>query len=130
MEFKCNSVIALYLAGKSQPAIVNELRVNKMVVYRTVTRYNDTGSIKKRHGGGHPKTATSRKMVRKVKVRMQRNPRQSAVQLTKNLDVSARSIGRILKNKLRLKPYKIQKVQDLTPAQKAVLLARAKVLKH
>lgn len=133
MEFKRNSVIALYLAGKSQPAIVNELRhlhVNKMFVYRTITRYNETGSIKKRHGGGHSKTATSPEMVRKVKARIQRNPRQSAVQLAKNLNVSARSMGRILKNELRLKPYKIQKVQDLTLAQKAVRLARAKVLKH
>lgn len=48
MEFKRNSVIALYLAGKLQPAIVRELshlKVNKMFVYRTIKRYNDTGSI-------------------------------------------------------------------------------------
>ena len=101
-----------------------------MSMYRTFTRYNDTGSIQKCHGGGHPKTATSREMVRNVKARIQRNPRQSAFQLAKNLNVSTHSIGLILKNELRLKPYKIQKVQDSTPAQKAVLLARAKVLKH
>ena len=55
MEFKRNSVIALYLSGKSQPAIVRELshlKVNKMFVYRTIKRYNDTGSIAKRYGGG------------------------------------------------------------------------------
>ena len=50
MYFKRNSVIALYLAGNSQPAIVRELKhlkVNKVFVYRTITRYN-TGSIAKR----------------------------------------------------------------------------------
>ena len=76
-------------------------------MFRTIIRYNDTGSIKKRHGGGHPKPATLREMVRKVKARIQRNPRQSAVQK------SARSIGRIIKNKLQYKSYKIQKVEDL-----------------
>lgn len=133
MEVKRNSVISLYLAGKSQSVIVNELghlHLNKMFVYRTITRYNDTDSIKKRHGGGHPTTATSSEMVRKVKARIERNPRQSAVKLAKSLNVSARSIGRILKNKLQLKPYKLQKVQDLTLAQKATRLKRAKNLKH
>lgn len=125
MEFKRNSVIAL-------PAIVRELqhlRVNKMFVYRTIMRYNDTGSIAKRFRGGPGKTATSSEMVRKVKARIQRNPRQSAAKLSKDLNVSDSSIRRILKNELKLKPYKIQKVQDLTPAQTAVRLQRSKALK-
>ncbi|XP_045457192.1 transferrin-like [Melitaea cinxia] len=40
--------------------------------------------------------------------------------------IVATSIGSILKNKLQLKPYKLQKVQDLTLAQKATRLERAK----
>lgn len=49
MDFKRNSVIALYLAGKSNAAIVKELqhlKVNKMFVSRTINRYKDTGSVK------------------------------------------------------------------------------------
>lgn len=121
MEFKRNSVIALYLAGKSQPAIVRELqhlRVDKSFVYRTITRYNDTGSIAKRYGGGPKKTATSPEMVNKVKKQIQRNPRQSARKMAIALKVSDRSIRRILETELQLKPIKIQKVQELTPAQK------------
>lgn len=132
MDIKRSYVIALHLAGKSQPAIVRELRqlrVNKMFVYRTIKRYNETGSIAKRHGGGHPKTATSRNMIRKVKARIQRNPRQSAGELAKSLKVSDSSIRRILKKELQLKPYKIQKVQHLTSTQKIVRLQRARALK-
>lgn len=131
MDFKRNSVVALYLAGKSQPAIVRELehlKVNKVFVYRTITRYNDTGSIAKRHGGGHQKTATSREMVQKVKKRLERNPRRSANQMAKELKISDRSIRRILKNDLKVKPYKIQKAHDLTPKQQQVRLERAKEL--
>ena len=41
-------MFALYLAGKSQLAIIRELRylkLNKVLIYRTITRYSDTGSI-------------------------------------------------------------------------------------
>lgn len=118
MEFKRNSVIALYLSGKSQSAIVRELshlKVNKMFVYRTIKRYNDTGSIAKRYGGGPKKTATSPGMVRKVKMRLERNPRRSGRQMAKELKISQDSIRRILKNELKVKPYKFQKAYDLTP---------------
>lgn len=131
MEFKRNSVVALYLAGKSQPAIVRKLshlKVNKVFVYRTITRYNSTGSIAKRYGGGPKRTATSPEMVRKVKKRLERNPRRSANQMAKELKISERSIRRILKNELKVKPYKFQKAHELTPKQKKVRLERAKEL--
>ena len=95
MEFKCKSVLALYLAGKSQPAIVRELshlKVNKMFVYRTINRFNSTGSIAKRYGGGPKKTATTPAMVWKVKARIERNPRRSGRQMAKELKISQRSI--------------------------------------
>lgn len=132
MEFKRNSVIALFLAGKSQPTIVRQLQhldVNKVFVYRTIKRYNETGSIAKRNNGGPRRTATSPEMVRKLKKRIDRNPKQSANKLARDLKVSHRSVRRMLKIDLQLKPYKIQKVQDLTPAQKKVRLERARVLK-
>lgn len=131
MDFKRNSVIALYLAGKSQPAIVNELKhlkVNKMFVYRTITRYNGTGSVAKRYGGGPKKTATSPEMVRKVKARLERNPRRSGRQMAKELKISQGSIRHILQNELKVKPYKFQKAHDLTPKQKKVRLEREGVV--
>lgn len=100
-----------------------------MVVHQTIKCYSDTGSIAKRHGGGHRKTATLPEMTGRVRARIQRNPRQSATQLAKNLNVFVTSIRRILKNELKLKPHKIQKVQDLTPEQKTVRLQRSKALK-
>ncbi|XP_053968116.1 uncharacterized protein LOC128869564 [Anastrepha ludens] len=105
MECKRNSVIALYLAGKSQPAIVRELshlKVNEMFVYHTIKRYNDTGSIAKRYGGGPKKTTKTPEMVRKVKARLERNPRRSGRKMAKELKISQDSIRRILKNELKV----------------------------
>ena len=53
MEFKRDSVVALYLAGKPQVVIVRALQcinVHKSFVYRTITRYRDTGSVARRQG--------------------------------------------------------------------------------
>ena len=107
MELKRNSLIALYLSGKSQPAIVRELshlKVNKMFVYRSIKCYNHTDSIAKRYGGGRRKTATSPEMVQKVKARLDRNPRRSGNQMAKELKISQSSMQRLLKNELKVKP--------------------------
>ena len=73
MEFKRDSVIALYLAGKSQVAIVRalqQLNVNKSFVSRIIARYRDTGSVASRQKCGRKKkTVTTPGMIRKVKVR-------------------------------------------------------------
>lgn len=121
MDLKRNSVVALYLAGKSQTEIVRQLKhlqVNRMFVHRTIKRYNDTGSIAKRHGGGPKRTATSPEMIRKVKKRIERNPRRSGSQMARELNISLERMQHILKNKLKVKPYKMVKGQELTPAKK------------
>ncbi|XP_037932631.1 uncharacterized protein LOC119667414 [Teleopsis dalmanni] len=68
------------LAGKSQPAIVRELKANKIsnrIVYRTLNRYDNTDSVAKHYGSGQEKTGRSPKMIQKVKTRLERNPRRS-----------------------------------------------------
>lgn len=131
MEFKRNSVIALYLAGKPQAAIVralNHLKVIPSFVSRTIARYNNTGSIAKRYNGGPKKTATSSEMIRKVKARIQRNPRRSGRKMARELGISTERMQHILNNELGLKPLKFQKAHDLTPQQKKVRVERAREL--
>ena len=70
MEFKRDSVIALYLAGKPQVAIVRALQhlnVNKSFVSRTVALYRDTGNVASRLKRGRNKTVTTPEMIRNVK---------------------------------------------------------------
>lgn len=64
MEFKSNWKIATeYLNG------------NKMFVYRSISRYNNTGSFIKRNNGWGKHTVTSPEMVRKVQIRIKRKPK-------------------------------------------------------
>lgn len=67
-------------------------------------------------------------MIRKVKARIDRNPRRSGRKIARELNISRERMQHILKNELGLKPLKFQKVQELTDAQKKVRLERAKEL--
>ena len=60
MEFKHDSVVGLYLAGKPQVAIVRALQcinVIKSFVSRSIARYRDTGSVARRQGSGRKKNS-------------------------------------------------------------------------
>ena len=95
MEFKRECVVALSLAGKPQVAIVRALQcinVNKSFISRIIARYRNTGSVALRHESGRKK-ATSAEMVRKVKRRLDRNPRRSG-----HMNISPYAIRQILKN--------------------------------
>lgn len=124
MEMKRNAVIALYLGKKSTMDIVRELKHLKIVI----KRYNETGTVNDRPRSGRPKSATTKSTVKKVKKRINRNPRRSATQMAKDMEISRGSMSSILKNDLGLKPYKRQKVHELTAKQKKVRLDRSKLL--
>ena len=67
-------------------------------------------------------------MICKVKARFDRNPRRSGRKIARELNISRERMQHILKNELRLKPLKFQKVQELPDGQKKVRLERAKEL--
>lgn len=96
-------------------------------MYRTIKRYNETGNVKDRPRSGRPKTATTKEIVNKVRDRIKQNPRLSATQLAKDMNVSQESMQRILKNNLGLKSHKQQKFQVLKPKQEKVRMLIGKL---
>lgn len=134
MDYKAKRsvVIALFEGGKSRIQIFKELKssgYSKSFVYRAVKCYQETGSIERKRKIGSRTTVCTPANVKRVRQLVQRNPRRSVNQLAVKLEISRTSLRRIMKNKLGVKAYKIQKVQDLNAAQKKVRLERAKALK-
>lgn len=125
-----NAIVELNRVGKRACEIVRILKTNRQMVYRTLKRYNESGSTNKRYGGGRAITATSPSNVKKVRERLRRNPHRSARKMSRELQISERSVRRILKNKIHMFPYKIQKVHELTSKKKATRLERVKSLKR
>ena len=67
--------------------------------------------------GPKKKTVTTPAMIRKVQKRIERNPRRSGRKMARELNISQRSMQRMLKDELGLKPLKFQKAQDLNDKQ-------------
>lgn len=80
---------------------------------------SETGSISLSKSTGRLRTVRTKGAIQKVKDRLKRNEHVSARKLARDMHISDRSVCRILKDDLRLKPYKITVQPFLTDAQKA-----------
>ena len=92
--------------GKSASEISKILSINRWIVYRTIKRYEETGSTQDRFRKGRPCS------VRTPAVR--NNSVKSIQGMAKDFNISTRSIGRIVKEDIGLKCYKFRELQLLS----------------
>ena len=87
-------------------------------MYRTTKRLNETGSISDRKRSGRIRSRRTASVIKKVRERIRRNPRQSQNKLARDLKMSQSTAHRIIREDLSLRPYKKRKVYGLTELQK------------
>ena len=109
--------------GLSSRQIAQQLRnvVTKSTVQRWQISYRKTNKIDLEKPPGRPKDVRTKNVIRKVKERLKRKPRQSARKLAKRLDISERSMNRIIKDDLHLHAYHVTiepKLSDLHKKQR------------
>ena len=84
--------------------------LNGLVSLPTIQRWckmiSDTGSINLSKSSGRLRTIRTKGAIQKVKNRLKQKKPVSARKLTLELEISERSVRRILKDDLNLKPYK------------------------
>lgn len=71
------AVIALHKVGKSASdisATLKKLKINRIFVYRTISRYIETGTIKDCLREGRPRSMRTDKVDEAVAAHIQRNP--------------------------------------------------------
>ena len=61
---KRTAIVELFKAGNSRQDTSKSLKVNRMLVWRTLKRYEETGDIQNRPGQGRPRTARTSKLVK------------------------------------------------------------------
>ena len=102
MEHKASAVVALHQTGKKTCEILTALKslgINRMFIYRTIKRFKESGSIKKRHGAGRKVSATCSRNIKIIRSRLKRNPRISMIKVAKETGLSRSSVMRICKKK-------------------------------
>lgn len=121
-----SAILKLFIAGKRQCEIVRLLKVPKQTVSDAIKRFKELGHDGRRPGSGRKRTVNTASNRKIIKKRVQRNPRKIA----RETGISERSVRRIAKEELLLKPYKLHKVQRLTEDNKRVRLQRCRQLKR
>lgn len=103
------AVIALHKVGKSASEIfqtLKRLKISRMFVHRTIQRFTETGSVKDRPRDGRPRTVRTPAAQKAVAARIRRNPVRKQSVMARELNISKRSMSRLLSEDLGLKAYR------------------------
>uniref|UniRef100_A0A914X8P7 Tc1-like transposase DDE domain-containing protein n=1 Tax=Plectus sambesii TaxID=2011161 RepID=A0A914X8P7_9BILA len=123
-------IIKLFTEGRRQFEIVRELaplKVSQRLVSKTIQRYRELGNSQNRPRSGRPRSASTARNVKIVRDRLRRNPQRSARKMAQEVGISDRSLRRILRNELKVKPYKKKKVAFLRADAKVNRVKKCKV---
>ena len=107
-----------YLSGCKQTEILNKLKVDKvniMLVYRTIKRYNDSKGIADRPRSGRPSTTRSIRLRKAVRSQVARNPKRLMRKMAKDMGVNRESLRKVVREDLGLKSLKRKTAHHLTP---------------
>ena len=120
----------LYRDGKKASEIFKLLKgsMSQSGVFKAVKRFKETGSTQPRVRSTPKRPLRTKKLVKKVREKLRRNPARRVTKLAQEANVSPSTMRRLLKNYLQLKAYKITKRQLLLAATKKKRLERAKLL--
>lgn len=124
-------ILKLHLQGKSNAEIMKVVRsfgVSRMFIIRAVKRWRNTGDVQPAKKPGRQRKTRTKKMIKRVRDRLRRNPCQSVRKIGRALGINKSSIHEITKYDLGLKGYKKQRVHGLTDKQKKARIQKCKIL--
>lgn len=125
------AVIALHKCGMEKKKIFNTLKplkINLRFVYRAIKLFEDTGDINDHERSGRPRIVRTPRAIAAVRSRLNRNPVRKQKILSQEMNISERSVSRIIGDDLRLGAYKRQTGQLLTAALKENRVKKCKRL--
>lgn len=122
------AIIELFKSGKTAPDIAKILNINRMLVWRTLKRFESTGDIVNQPGQGRPRSARTIKLVKSTREKLRRNPKRSLRNLAKDGKVSVGTMSTILHTDLKRSPYKHQKKQLLSASSVEKRKQRAELI--
>jgi len=88
---------------------------NSKTIHNWISNFRQTSSAPKRKSTGRPRTATGPKNVAAVRTSNEQSPWRSARKHAAALHLSDSSVRRILRQELKMHPYKIVITQELFP---------------
>lgn len=128
LESKRIAVLEMRKRGQSIKAIINSLGVSRSFIWRTTKVFEETGQTARRPGQGRKRTARTHRLTKAIAAKIRRNPARSMRGMARDYSVSRATIQRIVREDLKMVPYKHQQKQLLSEATRAKRLERSKLL--
>ncbi|KAJ4442800.1 hypothetical protein ANN_04393 [Periplaneta americana] len=88
---------------------------DRRTIVRWVQFQKEHGKVENKKSSGRPRTVRMPENVNRVRAEMQPSPQRSARRHSLTMQISRRSLHRILKEDLKFHPYKLQVVRELRP---------------
>lgn len=128
MSNQREKILGLHQQGMRNCDIARRLGIVAPNVSRTIKQIEKRGHTGRHPGSGRKRTVNTPRVRQIIKKRLLRNSRVSMRKIAREIGVSRESARRIAKEHLKVKPYKLQKVQLLTDGNKLVRLQRCRQL--
>jgi len=129
-QIRRDAIITLFLQGKRNCEIVQQLRITEKSVRRTISRYRELGKAEDRPRSGRPRTANIPANRNKIKCKLNRNRRRSKRKMAQELGISAERVRHIVNVELGQHSYKLQEVHELDDRKKGIRLQRCRQLRR
>ena len=97
-----------------------------MIVYRTIKRYNETGSVLDKQRSGRPRSIRTPGLKNSVRCRIFRNPRWSMRKMAREFKVNHETMRKLVSEDLGMRSFKRSKVHHLNDSIRAKRLTRCK----
>ena len=108
--------------------LLKEHKINRQLVWHTVKRFQETGTIKDRSQSGRPTSKRSLEAIKRTREKIRRNPNCSIRKMAKEEKMSATTMAKIVKKDLKLKIYWKTKHHLISDATQAKRWVRSQVL--
>lgn len=125
------AVIALHKCGNSASQIftlLKKLGISKMFIYRTIDRFLESSQVEDRMRSGRPRVVRTSGAIKTVRERIRRNPLRKQKIMAREMDISLRSMSRLIRDDLHMKAFRRCTGHLLTPRLKQIRLERCKKL--
>mgnify|MGYP002716655119 CR=1 FL=1 len=125
------AVLALFRCGKRAKDIFSTLKplgISERFVFRTIARFKQTGETVDRVRSGRPRCVRTKEVVNAVRARIRRNPLHKQTILSRDMNISPRTMSRILKDDLHVGAYKRYTRHLLTAKLKEIRQVRSQAL--
>ena len=122
------AIVELFKAEKCQKEICKDLKVNRMLVWRTLKRYKESRNMQNRPGQGCPQSARTSKLIKATREKVWKYPKRSIQKTAKEANVLYGTMFMVLHRDLKMFPFKYVRKQLLLAKTVEKCLARARII--